>query len=690
MILKNIEVRNYRKFTKSTLIFDDDITLLAGANNSGKTSIIELLDQILNGTKVSLNVSDIPVDQMKTWIDLSYPIFTSVFEKENDIDTSIKDIINTIYSLDSNHVAITFPSTSVRFTINYNPTSDDIRNFADYIMDFDPNKHSFYFNYTFNSSPASFGKILSKNFEKLKSRFSRINNPEDEISKVNSLKEKIISIYVSSIIEQCFFTDSNFENQNEIDPKEFKKLFNVHNICASRSLDDQASDKSKNLSKNIINLTSHNEEWKSIIEQLPDKVLQRLETEDITSLVQRTSISSLSDAISAIAETNGGNTGSMVLNLDVTEEAIRSLIMQITSAKYKLEDHYLSESSQGLGYSNMIYILVQLENYKRSINPLLVNMFFIEEPESHMHPQMQNVFGKYLRKYYEQQKIQGLITTHSSEIVRVTDMKKLRISRSFSHFKSDILDFINFKEAIKNDPELDNFYDWFFEVGFSEVVFADRVILYEGDTERLLIRKLSTFIEFKKLNQLFIAFVQVGGAYAYNYRKLIDFLKVKTLIITDLDYEKSANDKVSIESSSITNSTIRNFYKDANNNHEPNVLDLYSWKENGENIILDNRAFLCYQSKIDGYSRTLEEAILSKHYKTNAFTKKNRSSWVKLKTADKLKYTIPNKNARYSIRDIVSHSSNTKTDFMYSIILQGYTEKVLPEYIKEGLLWLIQ
>lgn len=690
MKLRKIEIHNYRKFKKSILTFDDNITLLAGANNSGKTSIIEILDQIINVPNTKFNVSDLPIELINDWINKSFPIFVSEFEKDSDTDTSVKNIISTMFNLEQDSTTIPLPYTNVLFTIDYDPSFDDIRNFADFIMDFDPHKHSFYFIYRFSSTPSSFSKVLSKNFEKIKSRYKKIINPDEEKTKITSIKEKIISIFVSSFNEQCFFSDSKFNNKNEIDTKDFKKLFNFYKISASRSLDDQSTDKSKSLSKNIINLTSHHEDWKLMIEDLPDKVLQRLESENITSLVQRTSINILSEAVNTISETNGGNTGKMVLNLDVTEDAIRNLIMQITSAKYHFQEYYLNESSQGLGYSNMIYILVQLESYKQSINPLLVNMFFIEEPESHMHPQMQNVFGKYLKKYYKKQKIQGLITTHSSEIVRVTDMKKLRISRSLDSFNSDLLDFTRFKINISNDPELDNFYDWFYEIGFSEVIFADRVILYEGDTERLLIRKLSTFKDFNKLNQLYIAFVQVGGAYGYNYKQLIEFLKIKTLIITDLDYDKKAKTIQAIEQSKITNATIKNFYKDSNNNIEPKVNDLYLWKENDGNIVLDGLAYLCYQQKEDGYSRTLEEAILSKHYGINSTIKKRRSSWKNLRDKDNLKYTIPNDNKLYTIRDIVAHSSSAKTDFMYSLILQGYTESVLPNYIKEGLQWLMK
>lgn len=70
---------------------------------------------------------------------------------------------------------------------------------------------------------------------------------------------------------------------------------------------------------------------------------------------------------------------------------------------------------------------------------------------------------------------------------------------------------------------------------------------------------------YEKLSQQYIAFIQVGGAYAYNYRKLINLLSIKTLIITDLDYNKKYIKPDEIEDSEITNSTINNFYCECNN-----------------------------------------------------------------------------------------------------------------------------
>lgn len=707
MILNEVVIQNYRKFIKTSISLTDDITLLAGANNSGKTSLIDLLVCVLESGKCNYNVSDIPVTVAKVWIDKVYPVFCEFFDKNLGKDETVKEIINRVFALEPPNAEsnLLIAPTLIKFKIDYS-TDDDIRNFANYIMDFDISKQSFYFIYSFHVTPTSFGESLERDFDKLKSRYDKVKDNETDQAKVELLKEKILSSYAASITEECYYTDNEtystdlieklyhaggeVQNLNKIELADFRSLFNFQNIHAGRPLDDQSNGKTRSLSKNMIQLAGHEDSWKTMLGGLPDKILQPIEDAHITNVVREASVDGLSETIQAIAKANGGNIGKMILDIDISEDDISNLISQITNAKYQLEDHFLNEASQGLGYSNMIYILLQLENYKRGIDPLLINLFIIEEPESHMHPQMQNVFGKYLRTYYRQKKIQGLITTHSGEMVRVTDMKNLRVARPLGCFEAVILDFSDFKKKICGDPVLDNFYDWFYEIGFSDIVFADRVILYEGDTERMLIRKLSTYDKFQKLNHLYIAFVQVGGDYAHNYSSLIEFLKIKTLILTDLDYDKNAVDEASIKASGITNSTILNFYKIAHPESSPMVSDLYQWKKEGANILFDGYTYLSFQDESDRFGRTMEEVMLAKHYGINAFVKKRKASWIKLRENDKLKYTIPQKSGNYSIRDIVAHTSNGKTDFMYSVILNKFTETMLPGYIEEGLIWLMQ
>lgn len=155
MILKNVIIQNYRKFLGVSFALDNDITLLAGANNSGKTSLIDLLQGIIDN-KNSYSVSDIPVTKAKEWIELAYPIFSEHFDANQDKDQTIKAIVNKLFSLEppDPELSILIPPTLVKFRIDY-AIEDDIRNFANYLMDLNPNKQSFYFLYSFHPTPTS-------------------------------------------------------------------------------------------------------------------------------------------------------------------------------------------------------------------------------------------------------------------------------------------------------------------------------------------------------------------------------------------------------------------------------------------------------------------------------------------------------------------------------------------------------
>lgn len=59
MKLENIIIENYRQFDTAELAFDKGITILAGANNSGKTSLINLIRSVFVDEKNDYSVSEI-------------------------------------------------------------------------------------------------------------------------------------------------------------------------------------------------------------------------------------------------------------------------------------------------------------------------------------------------------------------------------------------------------------------------------------------------------------------------------------------------------------------------------------------------------------------------------------------------------------------------------------------------------
>ena len=65
--------------------------------------------------------------------------------------------------------------------------------------------------------------------------------------------------------------------------------------------------------------------------------------------------------------------------------------------------------------------------------------------------------------------------------------------------------------------------------------------VYEGDTERMLIKHILQLPEFEALRNQYVSFVQVGGAYGYNYRPIIDFLGMRFWL---LDHKEIDNERI--------------------------------------------------------------------------------------------------------------------------------------------------
>ena len=174
MKLIDMGIRNYRQFEKAEISFDDGITVLAGANNSGKTSLITLIKNVFMDEKSVYSESDIPARNLQKWVESVYPLFESFVLSGHSAEKVEEELVELILPGDESKHQNTIETTRVTVHVSYDPLTDDIKLFADYIMDLDEKKHDFFFEYFFEVKRSKFIQSVSKEYEKLKKRFEEI------------------------------------------------------------------------------------------------------------------------------------------------------------------------------------------------------------------------------------------------------------------------------------------------------------------------------------------------------------------------------------------------------------------------------------------------------------------------------------------------------------------------------------
>lgn len=146
----------------------------------------------------------------------------------------------------------------------------------------------------------------------------------------------------------------------------------------------------------------------------------------------------------------------------------------------------LNLSSNGLGINNLIYSSIVLS--RTSEETAHVHRFFlIEEPEAHLHPQLQDSFFQELNKITSHQ---IFVTSHSPTITAKSDVEKIIV---MSHPQQDVGGQPSHLSEIIEDNDR-RYLHKFLDVTRSQLLFANSVIFVEGVTEALLLERFSEMI----------------------------------------------------------------------------------------------------------------------------------------------------------------------------------------------------
>ncbi len=397
----------------------------------------------------------------------------------------------------------------------------------------------------------------------------------------------------------------------------------------------------------------------------------------------------LTDRLKEFGYPQGHTSPNMLIKAEMTSERIyRDNTKVYYASEHQSSDgvvtYELPEKYNGLGYKNLIFIVLQLESFRSAVEAIpidkpRIHLVALEEPEAHLHPQMQNVFVSEISKAVGgKDGVTGqiLLSTHSSHMVAGSEFDPIRYFKRTGH-EVTVKDLSRLRLPDDSDGEVLRFLRRYVKSTHCELFFADKIVFVEGQVERILlpvmIAKSAESGEASSLVGQYLSISEIGGAYAHLFKPLIDFIAVPTLIITDIDAVDEEGKKCSVKEGKYTsNSALRAWIpaKEA-------ISDLTSCDDSAKT---QGPIQVAYQVAENGNcGRSFEEAFVYAN-----------SGWLSINHAK-----LRSSGARFNRPDteIISEAYDLcrnlpKVDFALDLISQQGWKT--PKYIADGLTWLSQ
>jgi predicted ATPase len=159
-------------------------------------------------------------------------------------------------------------------------------------------------------------------------------------------------------------------------------------------------------------------------------------------------------------------------------------------------------------------------------------VILVDEPELHLHPRWQRLFLGLFRDLAPARNNQFIISTHSP--VFVTPDTINNITRVYQEARSG-----SAKVALQDIqlPQKKSMVRMINSQNNERVFFADKVVLVEGITDRLVLASLLDGASAKFSNNEAIEIVEVGGKTSFSeYRLFLSALATPAFVVADLDY----------------------------------------------------------------------------------------------------------------------------------------------------------
>ena len=656
MQVSNLKVHNFRLLRNVNIDLDSHTTVLVGRNNSGKTTLADVLTRFLQPSTLHFTVADFSAE--------SYPEFLKAWEAYANGDEEVARSL--------------LPEISLTVEISYTKDLPEYGPLAAAIVDLDPECTTAIVRFSYSLE----GGRLSDFFEGVANDPHTGEEPNVELL-LGIIGHRVQGMFGRSITA---IDPGDASNTRDIQLETMRRILTVHFLKAQRGLDDE-----KERPKDLIG---------SIFQNLFDAASKAND-----GSAQKATADALTEAVTGIEQDLGAKVNEMVEGIipalqsfgypGLTDPGLKAettldierVLGNHTSVRYEgVAGVSLPESYSGLGSRNLILMLLTLLSYYREYatrgNMPGVHLVFVEEPEAHLHPQMQEVFIEQLASVAElfpqlDEKNQSwwpqfTVSTHSSHVANRADFSAIRYFRVESDpeggpgHHSNVLDLTNAEGLNKK------FLHQYLTLTRSDLFFADKAILVEGTSERLIVPAAIKNAK-HELSSQYVTLMEVGGAYAHIFFPLLDFLGIPTLIITDIDAigpveGKTRSGATTVhESTSTSNATIKKWFPDSDA-HSPTALLAAA----ETHAIIEGNRYLAFQvpeSKEQACGRTFEDAFLLAN-----------------PSAKDLTLTGDIKQDEILVRDAVEGIK--KSDFAMRFAVDEVGWKI-PRYIQRGLDWLL-